>query len=378
MKIAVFRSSHKENERRLPIYPEHLFHISNKVKSYLYFEKGYGADFGFSDKELEPHCNTFLEREDLFTKCDMLLLPKATKQDLEKMHMNQILCGWAHCVQQQEITQIAINKKLTIIAWEAMHFWKKNQKLLHVFYKNNELAGYSAVIHVLNILGMDGHYGSPKKVSIISYGSVSKGAIYALQGRGFNNIHVYSRRPSNQIADQNPDVYYYNLYQKNNEYYFSSLTNKPRKFIEELSESDIIINGILQNPITPAIFVLNSQIKLLKRNSVIIDISCDERMGFEFATPTSFEKPIIKISPNIDYYSVDHTPSYLWNAATREISRALIPLLTQLIEDDFAFNNLPTFFNACEIKNGIIANKNIIKFQHRRTKYPYNYITNAI
>ena len=46
-----------------------------------------------------------------------------------------------------------------------------------------------------------------------------------------------------------------------------------------------------------------------------------------FARPTSFADPVFQIGERITYYSVDHTPTYLWNAASREISKALLPYL---------------------------------------------------
>jgi len=50
-------------------------------------------------------------------------------------------------------------------------------------------------------------------------------------------------------------------------------------------------------------------------------------MGFEWARPTSFAEPMFAVGQAMHYYGVDHSPSYLWNSATWEISEALIPHL---------------------------------------------------
>ena len=55
-------------------------------------------------------------------------------------------------------------------------------------------------------------------------------------------------------------------------------------------------------------------------------MSCDEGMGFEWARPTSFDDPMLTVATGVHYYAVDHSPSYLWDSATWEISEALIPL----------------------------------------------------
>lgn len=208
-------------------------------------------------------------------------------------------------------------------------------------------------------------------MSIISYGSVSRGSIYALQGRGFNNIHVFSRRPPHLVADQNPDVYFYHLIKSNGRYMVVPTFDSPRYFFDELKESDIIVNGILQDPVNPETFISNSDLDLLKKNAIIIDISCDAGMGFEFAVPTTFEKPLLFLRNGIKYYSVDHVPSYLWNAATREISKALTPYIVELVKHSFDFHCNRTLSKAIEIENGLIRNPQIIAFQKRENQYPY-------
>jgi alanine dehydrogenase len=106
------------------------------------------------------------------------------------------------------------------------------------------------------------------------------------------------------------------------------------------------------------------QLAQLRKNCAIIDISCDKGMGFYFAEPTSFENPIIKLDRGIQYYSVDHTPTYLWNAASREISAALVPHLNTIIEPS-KWNDNPVIRRSIDIENGLIINQNINKFQKR-------------
>ena len=376
MRIGVVKTSFKENEKRVPIYPEHLPWIPPDIRKQLIFETGYGRDYGFNDDYFSLHRSKLAYREELFNTCDLLILPKAVQFDLEQMNEHQILWGWAHCVQQHSITQLAIERKLTLIAWEAMHHWgAADEKLMHIFYKNNEIAGYAAAIHVLQLLGMDGHYGPRRKVVIMGYGSVSRGVIYALQGRGFNNIHVYTIRPTHLVADQNPDVYYKNIIMdENGQILARNYDGIVHPFIKDLSEADIICNCVLQDTDNPMVFVYNDQLSELKPHSIIIDISCDEGMGFSFAKPTTFEEPIFTVGDNITYYSVDHTPTYLWNAASREISRQLIPFLSEIAAGSLAWEKNESIRRAIEIKDGIVNNQKILSFQKRDSQYPYQYI----
>ena len=49
--MGVIGTSKKEDERRVPIHPEHLNRIPEHIRRQLIFEKGYGAPFNFMMKK---------------------------------------------------------------------------------------------------------------------------------------------------------------------------------------------------------------------------------------------------------------------------------------------------------------------------------------
>jgi alanine dehydrogenase len=371
--IGVAGTSLKENERRVPVYPEHLSWIPEDVRKNMWFETGYGEPFHLADDYFRQHAAGAMSRNDIFAKTDLVILPKPTVSDLQCMREHQVLWGWPHCVQQVAMAQAAIDRQLTLIAWENMHAWSpKSERTMHIFYKNNEIAGYAAVLHVLQLLGADGLYGPRRRVAVIGFGSVSRGAIYALHGRGFNNIHVYTRRPVHTVVDQNPDVYYHHIRLDADGYpQIVEPWGEVHPLIEELADADFICNGVLQDTDHPMMFVRNSEVGRLKKGAVVIDISCDEGMGFEFAKPTTFDEPTFLVGNEVVYYSVDHTPSYLWNAASREISRALIPFLPAVASGPTAWEKDETIRRAIEIRNGHIQNPKILSFQQRQKRFPH-------
>jgi alanine dehydrogenase len=200
----------------------------------------------------------------------------------------------------------------------------------------------------------------------MGFGAVSRGAIYALQGRGFNNIHVYTRRPPHLVADQNPDVYFHGpLIDLESGVGIQREDGRRVPIIEELADADIICNGVLQNVDAPLMFVGQADVGRLKPRSIIIDISCDKGMGFCFAEPTTFDSPTFEVQNGVTYYSVDHTPTYLWSAASREISKAALPFLPTMLDGSDAWKKNPILRNAMDIENGVIVNPQIISFQKR-------------
>jgi alanine dehydrogenase len=143
-----------------------------------------------------------------------------------------------------------------------------------------------------------------------------------------------------------------------------------RPLTDLISESDIIINGIFQEPGDPMHFVTEEEDSSLKPGCLIIDISCDEGMGFFFAKPTTFEDPMIRVG-NVDYYAVDHTPSYLWESASRSVSGALIVHLPTVVAGREEWQKNETIRRAVEIDAGVIQQPNILSFQNRQPNYPH-------
>ena len=143
-----------------------------------------------------------------------------------------------------------------------------------------------------------------------------------------------------------------------------------RPLTELISESEIIINGTFQDPNNPLDFVTYDEKSCLKKGCLIIDVSCDEGMGFYFAKPTTFKDPMFSVD-GVDYYAVDHTPSYLWESATRSISAALIVHLPTVVEGREAWNKNATIHEAINIDRGVVQKDEILQFQNRASGYPH-------
>lgn len=373
LKTGVIASSHRKREARLPIHPKHLGRIPENLRRALTLEKGYGKSFGLTDENLASWGVSFAPREELLRESDLVLLPKPVARDLKDLREGAVLWGWPHCVQQHEVTQIAVDRRQTLIAFEAMYAWRRGCKDLHIFYKNNELAGYCAVIHALELVGRDGLYGARQRGAILSHGSVSRGAIHALRGRGFTDLRVYTQRPAHLVADQIPGCRYRRMANDpddDNRMIAKHSGGKSRRLIEDLAEVDLVVNGILQDTDDPVMFFGEDLMHRLRPGSLIIDVSCDEGMGFPFARPTTFDEPMLSVG-HIRYYAVDHTPTYLWDAASWEISKALLPYLPTMMNGSKAWQTEETIRKAIEIQDGKILNPKILSFQNREAEYPH-------
>nr|MBA2725576.1 alanine dehydrogenase [Actinomycetota bacterium] len=330
LKLGVFGTSDKENEFRLPIHPDHLERIEPELRASIYLEEGYGTRFGTSSETLKASVAGVRTQEQLLDECDIILLPKPLAKDVARLRHSQVLWGWPHCVQDEQLTQYAIDRRATLIAWEAMNIWNRDDSFgLHVFHKNNELAGYCSVLHALRLMGLTGQYGKRLRAAVISFGATGRGAVTALAALGIHDVTVLTGRDPSAVASpiHSATMGQFGTDPDAPQQLLATVDSESTPMVEVLAEHDIIVNCVLQDTDSPYMFVTNEQLNLLAPGTLIIDVSCDLGMGFEFAKPTPFTDPMFTVGDGVNYYAVDHSPSYLYNSATWEISEALLPYL---------------------------------------------------
>lgn len=369
--LGVMSQSRKENEHRLPIHPLHFDRIDPDLRANIYLEHGYGQRFGVPDKRLAPYVAGLRTRAQLAADCDVILLAKPLPGDLTSLNEGQVLWGWPHCVQSKEITQLAVDRGLTMIAFEAMNHWTADGGFsLHVFHKNNELAGYSSVLHALQLIGTSGVYGRRLRAAVIGFGATGRGAVTALNAHGVHEVHILTNRGVTAVASpiHSARIVHFGHESGGNHLLLKGARMPLAPF---LAEHDIVVNCVLQNPDEPLTFVTEDDLAAFAPGSLLIDVSCDEGMGYSWARPTSFTDPMFDVGDNVHYYAVDHSPSLLWNSATWEISEALLPHLRTVLDGPAAWDTDQTISRAIEIRGGVIKNPAILSFQHRSPQYPH-------
>lgn len=380
MTFGVVGTSRKVDERRVPIHPEHLARLPETVRRRLIFEEGYGAPFGIKDSDISAQTGGVAARRELLADLGTVIIAKPLVEDLKELREGGVLWGYLHCAQQRAFTQTAIDRRQTLIAFEDMFVWGPDGQIgRHTFYKNNEMAGYCAVLHALQLKGIDGHYGDQRKTIILSFGAVSRGAIYALKAHGFRDITICIQRPDHEVREEVLDCHYVRIVAGDDGKSRMSIIEhdgSKRPLTDLISESDIIINGSFQEPNNPIMFVTEEERSCLKRGCLIIDVSCDEGMGFYFAKPTTFKDPMFEVD-GVDYYAVDHTPSYLWESASRSISAALVVYVPAVLAGRDGWQNNETIRRAMNIDAGVIQKPDILSFQKRQPNYPHAPIDTA-
>src|SRR4051812_41072564 len=372
--LGVIGSSAKENEHRLPLHPEHIPQLDADLRARITLEHGYAARFGIDDASLGEHVAGFASRDEILSGADVVVLPKPQLADVAALSPGQVLWGWPHCVQDAELTQLAIDRRLTLIAFESMNHWTRGGTVgLHVFHKNNELAGYCSVLHALELAGLTGDYGRRLRAVVIGFGATARGAVTALNAHGVHDVSVLTHR---HVAAVGSPIHSVRIVQFDHDpvppHHSHVITARGRVPLAPfLAERDIIVNCTLQDTAAPLIYLDEEDLPLLRRGTLIVDVSCDLGMGFSWARATSFDEPMFEVGDGVAYYGVDHSPSYLWNSATWVNSEALLPFLETVLAGPDAWDEDETIHRAIEIRGGHVVNPAILAFQGRSAEYPH-------
>jgi alanine dehydrogenase len=373
LSLGVVGTSAKENEHRLPLHPDHLADLDADLRASITLETGYAQRFGYADSDLSGVVAGFLPRAELIAAADVVLLPKPQLGDVEALSPGQVLWGWPHCVQDTALTQAAIDRRLTLIAFESMNHWTRDGGVgLHVFHKNNELAGYCSVLQAMELAGITGDYGRRLSAVVIGFGATARGAVTALNAHGIHEVAVLTTRGVAAVGAPIHSVRIRHLDPDPDEPHLSVVTERGREPLPAyLAENDIVVNCTLQDPLHPMTYLRTEHVSAFRKGSLIVDVSCDLGMGFEWARPTSFEDPTFEVGERVHYYAVDHSPSYLWSSATWENSAAIVPFLRTVLAGGPSWDADETISRAITVRDGLVVDPAILAFQGRDPEPPY-------
>lgn len=317
MKTIGFPISDKTNENRRALTPNDLNKIINV--NYIYIEEGYGEVLGYSDDDYRKAGANIAIRSEILKK-DIICDPKIGDAKYLNELDNQVIFGWVHAVQNRDITDILVNKKLTAYAWEDMFDQGR-----HVFWRNNEIAGEAAIIHAYTLHGL---FPYNTKVALLGRGNIARGALKILTMMGAE-VTVYSRHTEALLR-------------------------------KEIEQYDVVVNAILWDTSRKDHIVYKADLQRMKKGSLIIDVSCDRNGGIETCIPTTLENPMYVVD-DIVHYAVDHTPTLFYKTISHSLSDSIAIYLDELIE---GISN-SVMKEAMIVENGEIIDQRINHFQGR-------------
>jgi alanine dehydrogenase len=243
-----------------------------------------------------------------------------------------------------------------------------------VFHANNELAGYCSVLHALELAGTTGSYGRRLGAVVIGFGATARGAVTALLAHGVHDLTVLTHRPVAAVSAPIHEARIVHLEREDPATHSSHVVVDGDRvpLAPFLARHDVVVNCTLQNPQAPHMYLRTEDLAAFRPGSLVVDVSCDAGMGFEWARPTSFAEPVLEVGDHIRYYAVDHSPSLLWDSASWEISEALLPFLRTVMEGPASWEADGTIRRAIPIRDGHVLDAAVLAFQGRAAQHPHD------
>ena len=296
MKIGILKEI-KPGESRVIMTPTEVSELCNDGHE-IFVEKNAGHQAGFYDESyIESGAKILETKEEIYAKCDMVAKVKEIyPEEYPLLRENQIVFTCIHPAASKEEVDALIERK--VIAFTAEDTHRYGSPNCEVAGKLGALMG---VQHMLSINGGSGKLicgigGAPgANVLVLGAGIVGKSATEIVSSLGAQVT----------IMDINIGVLRHceDIFPKNVFTAFSNQSNIKKL----LPNIDLVINCVKWPKHRKDHLITKDMLNLMKKGSVIVDVSADVGGAIETYQPTTHENPTYTID-GVVHYGVDNIP----------------------------------------------------------------------
>jgi len=317
----------KKNENRVSITPAAVDALVSKGHQ-IVIETHAGVGSGISNEDytsagaiLAPDAKTVFQKGEMILKVKELF-----PQEFDFLKEGQIIFTYLHSANNPEETQALLDKKVIAIAYEDVETDDGKFPLLTPM---SEIAGEVGLImgvyHMFTISGgsgvlVGGAVGAePANVAILGAGNVGLGAARYAVGLGADvtmlDIDLEKLRDIRQNILPQIKTFYLNDY-------------NVRQILPKI---DLLVNAVKWPPKADQHIVTREMLQLMRKEALIVDISCDPAGAIETCVPTSHDEPTYIVN-GIRHYCVDNLPSAVAKTASYALSSTSLPYVIKIAD----------------------------------------------
>lgn len=310
----------KKEEYRVGITPSGVEELKRDGHTIL-VESGAGIGSGFSDEEYLKVDADIVDKQTIFEKSDLIVKVKEPlPQEYDLIRDGQAIFTYLHLAPNRELTELLLRKKITALGYETL----QKDGMLPLLAPMSEIAGRMAPIvgsyYLQRIRGGSGILPAgaagvkPARALILGAGVVGTNAARVCYGIGMDTVVM------NRGIDR---------LQKIDEMFMGrvktlSLTTYNIK--EEIKHADIIIGAVLVPGGRTPVLITKDMLKIMKKGSVIVDVSVDQGGCAETSKPTTHDNPVYEIE-GIIHYTVANMPSAYPKTSTIALTNVTLPYI---------------------------------------------------
>lgn len=304
----------KPGESRVIVTPVEVEELVNDGHE-VCVETNAGYVAGFNDEDYERAGAKIVEtREEIYATCDMVLKVKEFfPEEYNLLRKDQILFACIHPAANREEVDALLEKEVVAFTAEDSHRYGspncevagKLGALMGVNYLSNNNGGRGQLI-----MGIGG--APSANVIVLGAGIVGKGAIQVLSSLGAQvtvmDINIGSMRGCQD------------LYPANVRTMFSNQANIKAL----LPTTDLVVNCVKWPKHRKDHLITEDMLNLMRRGSVIVDISADVGGAVETYRPTTHDDPIYEVN-GVIHYGVDNIPGAAAHTTSIAYAASVLP-----------------------------------------------------
>ena len=310
----------KNNENRIAITPAGVKAFC-QVGHHVLVQKSAGLGSGIEDIEFSQAGATIIKTaEKIFEKAELIIKVKEPlSSEYNLLRPRQILYTYLHFASSFDLTKAMMDRKIIGIAYETIQTEDGYLPLLAPMSEvAGKMAGHVAAYYLALSYGgrgvlMGGVPGvAPAKVVVLGGGTVGTCAAKVAAGIGANvTLLDISINRLKYLADVLP---------KN----ITLLISNQHNIEEEIKDADAVIGAVLIPGAEAPKLITKEMLKIMKPNSVIVDVAIDQGGCIETSRPTSHSEPVFKVN-NVLHYCVTNMPGAFSRTSTFALTNATLP-----------------------------------------------------
>jgi Alanine dehydrogenase len=356
----------KPSEYRVAVTPAGVQTIRNHGHTVL-VEKDAGLGSNMVNEEYEKAGAEIVSKDELFSRADIIYKVKEFfPEEFRYLREDLVVFTYIHSNAHPEETEAFLNSKVIGISYEDIEDKEGNFPLLSPMSEFAGKGGFLAACYFSQKV----HGGSgillsrvagvqTPQITIIGAGNAGMGAaeLAASLGNKVTILDIDLGKLGN-AKDKLPS---------NVELLYSDQTN----LLNALKNSDVIINCILWPKWRKDHLITREMLRLMKPNSIIIDVACDEQGAIETCRSTSHSDPVY-FEEGIMHYCVDNIPSAFSRSASISLCNHTLPFALEIADKgyDDALKENPVLRKGLSFYKGILTLKETGLKQNRPYKAP--------
>jgi alanine dehydrogenase len=320
----------KPDEYRVALTPVGARELNEHGHDVL-IEKGAGEGSAISDADYEAQGARIVPVEDVWAEADLILGVKEPQpQEVELLRPGVTLFTYLHLAPAPELTRGLCESGATCVAYETVEDSKGRLPLLAPMSEiAGKIATQAGAFMLEKPLGgrgilLGGVPGvPPANVMIIGGGAVGMHAAFIAIGMEAD-VFVYD---TNLDRLRELDVAFGGR--------ASTVFSSVLSIEEQLPRMDLVIGAVLLHGAKAPHVIKRSQLGLMKRQAVLVDVAIDQGGCFETSHPTTHHDPTFEVD-GVIHYCVANMPGAVPVSSTYALTNATLPYVVALADHGIA------------------------------------------